>query len=79
MKSKAIPKDVREEVEGIVERFNRQFSRRKDCYYVARFKTKYLYLDRSDFGSIGPVCRLTYTGKMGKWGFAIFKWSSETL
>jgi len=78
MKPKAIPDDVREKVEEIVERFNRRVSRRRDCYYVARFKGKYLYLDRGDYGDIGPICRLTYTGKMDKWEFAIFKWSSET-
>ena len=36
------------------------------------------FLDRYDYGNPGPICRLTYTGKMNKWEFAIFKWSSET-
>jgi hypothetical protein len=26
---------------------------------------------------VGPICRLTYTGKLDDWGFAIFKWSNE--
>ena len=33
---------------------------------------KYLYLDRCDFGEIGPICRLTYKGKMDDWEFVIF-------
>ena len=26
---------------------------------------------------MGPICRLTYTGDMAGWEFAIFKWSIE--
>jgi len=29
-------------------------------------------------GRLGPICRLTYKGKMNGWNFAIFKWSTET-
>lgn len=78
MKKKEIPDDVKEKVLEIVERFNQKSSRREDCFYAARFKGKYLYLNRSDFGNIGPICRLKYTGKMDNWNFAIFRWSSET-
>jgi hypothetical protein len=74
----SIPEDVKRKVEAIVERFNRENSRRDDCYYQARFGSKHCYLDRSDYGRLGPICRLTYTGKMDDWKFAIFKWSSET-
>ncbi len=77
-KAVSIPKDVKQEVEAIVERFNREKSRRSDCYYQARFRGRYCYLDRSDYGRLGPICRLTYTGKIDDWKFAIFKWSSET-
>jgi hypothetical protein len=77
-KEKGIPDDVREEVSGIVERFNRKHSRRSGCFYAARFQGKFLYLDRSDYGNIGPICRLKYTRRMDAWEFAIFKWSSET-
>jgi len=73
-----IPEDVRKEVQAAVERFSRRNSARKDCYYEARFKGKHCYLYRSDYGRLGPICRLTYTGKMDGWEFAIFKWSSET-
>ena len=77
MKSKAIPEDVRRQAEQIVEQFNRKTFIRDDCYYVPRFRGKNLYLHRCDWGRVGPICRLTYTGKMDDWKFAIFKWSSE--
>jgi len=74
----AIPNDVRTEVEAIVERFNHDQLSCDECYYEARFKSKHCYLYRSDYGRLGrPICRLTYTGKMDAWEFAIFKWSSE--
>jgi hypothetical protein len=77
MKPTAIPGDVKQNVEEIVERFNRENFRAADCYYLTRYKGKYLYLDRSDYGKVEPICRLTYKGKMDAWEFAIFKWSSE--
>lgn len=77
MKTKGIPDDVKQKVEDIIQEFNRSTFRRSDCFYRARFKGKYLYLDRCDFGNMGPICRLTYTGNMDGWEFAIFKWSSE--
>ena len=77
MKSKAIPDDVRKQAEEIVDKFNRRTFRGSDCYYVMRIQGKYLYLDRCNFGTVGPICRLTFTGTMDGWEFAIFKWSSE--
>ena len=77
-KAAFIPDDVKRGVEAIVERFNREKSARDDCYYEARFRGKHCHLYRSDCGYLGPICRLTYTGKMNGWDFAIFKWSSET-
>ena len=62
---------------GIVEQFNRKDSGCDDCYYEAQFRGQYCYLHRSDYGRLGPICRLTYTGRMDGWKFAIFKWSSE--
>jgi hypothetical protein len=76
-KAGKIPDDVKNEVCVIVERFNREHFRRDDCYYEAQFKGKYCYLLRSDYGQLGPICRLAYTGKIDDWEFAIFKWSSE--
>jgi hypothetical protein len=78
VKKQDIPEDVKAKVVDIVNRFNQKNSRRSDCYYAAHFRGRYLYLDRSDFGNVGPICRLKYTGKIDDWGFAIFRWSSET-
>ncbi len=78
-KSVVIPDDVKEKVCEIVQRFNNKHSNRNDCYYEAQFRGKFCYLLRSDYGRLGPVCRLTYTGKIDDWDFAIFKWSSEVF
>jgi hypothetical protein len=77
MKTRTIPEDVKEEVEEIVQRFNDQITPRGTCFYVPRFKGMYLYLDRSDCGDAGQVCRLRYTGKLDDWEFAIFKYSNN--
>jgi hypothetical protein len=76
MAKRPIPDEVKAQVNEIVARFN-EGSNDPTCYYVARFRGPYLYLDRSDFGQIGPICRLKYTGDMDNWKFAIFKWSTE--
>ena len=36
-----------------------------------------MYLDRYDYGRVGPICRLRYTGSMDDWEFAIFKYSDK--
>jgi len=77
MKTKGIPKDVKERAIEIIEAFNEKTFRGDGCYYQARFKGRYLYLDRCDYGNVGPICRLTYAGNIGDWEFAIFKWSTE--
>ena len=77
MKAKGIPDDEKTKVKGIIDKFNKNVLSGRDCFYQARFKGKYLYLDRSDYGNTGPIFRLTYTGNMNKWDFAIFRWSSE--
>ena len=77
MKAKGISDDVKQKTKDIIEEFNQKTFSRSDSFYRARFKGKYLYLDRSDYGNMGPICRLTYTGDMAGWEFAIFKWSIE--
>ena len=72
-----ITQEVKDKAKAIIEQFNRENSQRDDCFYTARFRGKYLYLDRSDYGRIGPIARLTYSGDFENWDFAIFKWSSE--
>jgi hypothetical protein len=77
MAKKAIPNEVKEDVEAIVQRFNTSQIRNRRCRYVPRYRGKFLYLDREDYGHISPVCRLEYTGNMKSWSFAIYKYSSE--
>ena len=76
MDTKRIPDEIKAQVNEIIARFN-EGSGDPTCYYAARFRGLYLYLDRSDFGQVGSICRLKYTGDMDNWEFAIFKWSSE--
>ena len=88
-KKEAIPPAIRKEVQKLIDEFNRVtlesssellkmfFPGRKQRGYSARFKGKYLYLDRTDRSKPLPICRLTWSGSMDKWDFAIYKYSSE--
>jgi len=79
MAKKIILKEIQQEVDGIIEEFNRIhfYGRANTVAYFAEIKGKFLYLKRHEFGKISPVARLTYTGDMKKWEFAIFKWTRE--
>ncbi len=77
-KKAAIPGEIKAEVERREEDFNDKFLNDQDRYYLARFRGRFLYLDRSDYGRVGPICRLEYQGSMDNWKFSIFKFSSET-
>jgi hypothetical protein len=76
MGKEGIPDEIKAQVNEIVARFN-EGSGDPTCFYATRYRGNYLYLDRSDFGQIGPICRLKYTGDMNNWEFAIYKFSSE--
>ncbi|MDP1539229.1 MAG: hypothetical protein Q8L72_01045 [Moraxellaceae bacterium] len=82
-RKQTIPTEIQEEVLKIVEEFNRKtftgehnpilkalFGKTKRGF-AARFKGKFLYLDRTDRGRPSEICRLTWNGKMDNWGFAI--------
>jgi len=58
----AIPVPFREEALRTIEQFNRKELAGTGSCYLARFRGKYLYLDRDDFGDIGHICRLEYAG-----------------
>lgn len=86
-KKPIIPPEIQEEVLEIVEAFNREhfsgelhpliralFGSGKRGY-AARFKGKFLYLDRTDRRRPTEICRLTWNGKMDNWGFAIYRHS----
>jgi hypothetical protein len=74
---RGIPEEVKTQVENIVARFHASEIRNPRCRYVPRYRGKFLYLDREDYGRLHPICRLEYTGKMDDWSFAIYKYSDE--
>jgi hypothetical protein len=75
MARKSIPNEVKQQVEDIVKRFNETEIRDRNRFYIPRYRGKFLYLDRDDYGFISHVCRLEYTGDMNEWNFAIYKYS----
>ena len=74
---KAIPDEVRAQVEARVERFNREVVKHPLRFFSVRFRDKYAYLDRDTYGRVGQRVRLTYSGDMEGWDFAIYKYSDE--
>src|SRR6266567_3569782 len=75
--TRGTPDEVKTDVEARVEHFNTTVIRNPHCVYVPRYRGKFLYLDRQDYGRLSPICRLEYTGKMEDWSFAIYKYSDE--
>jgi len=85
----AIPLEIQVEVQKLVDEFNRKninkvspllrmiLGGNGNNRYVARFKGKFLYLDRIERGKPSPICRLTWTGTMDEWIFAIYKYSDN--
>ncbi|MFA5872421.1 MAG: hypothetical protein WC832_00500 [Anaerolineales bacterium] len=83
----SIPPEIQAEVQKLIDEFNRKHFKKADLVmraffgnkvkpgYSARFKGKYLYLDRNDHIKPSPICRLTWNGIMDDWGFAIYKYS----
>ena len=76
MAKKAIPKNVRREVEHIVRQFNRT-ELDEGIEYQTRYKGKYVYVARKDRSYTSEVFRLTYTGEMDNWDFAIFRHTTD--
>lgn len=76
-KAPNIPESVRQQVNEIVQHFNETVIHDPNRYYVPRFRSKYLYLDRLGYHFLSHVCRLKYNGQIDNWDFAIFKYSDE--
>ena len=72
-----ISDEVKEQIRERVDRFNREVIRDSDVSYLPRFRGSYVYLDRKEGDIVSHICRLTYTGDIDDWEFAIFKYSSE--
>lgn len=78
MTPRSIPKEIQDQVIVIVTDFNQKRFGKPDRGYQARFRGRFLYLDRVGYSSRpSPICRLTFTGKMDGWEFAIYKYSDE--
>lgn len=77
MGNKGIPEEVKKQATEIVKDFNKNGIADPHIYYLTRYRGRFLYLDRVNYGRSGPICRLEYTGDINKWVFAIFKYSNE--
>lgn len=83
MPQASIPPEIQAEVQKLIDEFNQENFNADDFKelgivgYSARFKGKYLYLDRDDMGRPSPICRLTWNGRMDNWDFAIYKYSDN--
>lgn len=76
-KTGTIPNELKIKIEEMVQHVNSQIIKDPDYHYTTRYKGKYLYLDRADFGKPSPICRLEYTGGIDGWEFAIYKYSDN--
>ncbi len=76
MQRQTIPEHVKQWAEEAIQRFNETVIADPNSSYTARYRGGYLYLDRADYGEPSPVARLTYTGSIDKWEFAIYKYSN---
>jgi hypothetical protein len=73
-----IPPEIKAQADKIVAEFNRTILKNQPHrWFSTRYRGQYLYLDYPKTYRTWPVCRLTYTGKMDGWGFAIYKYSDE--
>jgi hypothetical protein len=78
MRRQAIPEHVKAWATTAIQHFNDTVIKDPNASYVARYRGRYLYLDRLAYGQQSPVARLTYTGSTDNWEFAIYKYSDET-
>lgn len=77
MSRKGIPQEIKKQINKRVEEFNQSVINNPNVYYHTRYRGRFLYLDRFNYGRSGPICRLTHTGSIDNWEFAIFKYSDE--
>ena len=77
MGSQSIPTAIKQAVAQIIEQFNNEQLAQTGCAYHARFRGRYLYLDRDEGRGPSPIARLEYQGAIDDWEFAIYKYSSE--
>ena len=70
--------DIKAQADAIVARFNgEQLKDQPWAHYVTNYRGAYLHLGHQRGRRFWPICRLTYTGDMNNWEFAIYKYSDE--
>jgi hypothetical protein len=77
MATNTIPATVKQQADEVIDEFNTRVIGDPERYYVARYRGRYLYLDRLDYGVRSQIGRLTYTGSPDQWEFAIYKYSDD--
>lgn len=76
---KTIPKEVKKEIQKLVEQFNEdELDLINEFYkYVVEYSGNYAYLKSKLYDDVSPAGRLKYTGDMNNWEFAIYRYSIE--
>ncbi len=70
-----IPDAIKTQVADRIAAFNREVLQDPHVSYQPRYQGAFLYLDRHDCGQVSHICRLTYTGTLDRWEFAIYTYS----
>lgn len=70
--------EIKLQADAIVARFNVETLKNQPyAHYVTNYRGVHLYLGHQQGGQFRPICRLTYTGDLRGWDFAIYKYSDE--
>jgi hypothetical protein len=77
MPAPPIPDTLKAQVADCITTFNQTVIQDPDVSYQPRYRGAFLYLDRCDYGQVGRIARLTYTGALDRWEFAIYRYSDE--
>src|SRR5690348_12453798 len=75
MSKRPITEEIKRLADESISQFNAKVIKDPNCYYAARYKGSYLYIDRLAYGRPRRIVRLTYTGDVAGWEFAIYKYS----
>jgi hypothetical protein len=68
---------VKTQVADRITTFNHTVIQHPHVSYLPRSRGAFLYRDRCDYGRVGRIGRLTYTGALDRWAFAIYRYSDE--
>jgi len=70
---------LKAEIDAIIARFNlEELPHEPYAHYLTRYRGSNLYFGHDIGGRFSPICRLTYTGQMDQWEFAIYKYSDNS-